>query len=262
MNKITCKFCGTNTSHTKSHYFTRVSHSEYSVSDYLLMFFKTPYLYKDIKDEISSGEEYSYILYPPFTSAEHGSKSVGFVNDWIFFGGLKAKEIIEEFGIPFCEPFKIDDYSIIEPYINRIETELKFKNKCYESEISALAEQMLIDLGRQFDYKNRNVHPAFAAIFNARTYMLNHIEEKISVKELAERANYSVSRFCVLYNEFFSVTPVEDLLNARIQKAVSLLKYDKTSITEIAERCGFSSIHYFSRKFKEKTGVSPSEYSK
>ena len=105
-------------------------------------------------------------------------------------------------------------------------------------------------------------HPIWIELEPTRTYMLNHIEEKISVKELAERANYSVSRFCVLYNEFFSVTPVEDLLNARIQKAVSLLKYDKTSITEIAERCGFSSIHYFSRKFKEKTGVSPSEYSK
>jgi AraC-like DNA-binding protein len=31
---------------------------------------------------------------------------------------------------------------------------------------------------------------------------------------------------------------------------------------EVAQLCGFSSIHYFSRKFKKKTGVSPSEYNK
>ena len=33
-------------------------------------------------------------------------------------------------------------------------------------------------------------------------------------------------------------------------------------ITEIAEKLGFSSVHYFSRLFKKSTGVSPSDYSR
>ena len=52
------------------------------------------------------------------------------------------------------------------------------------------------------------------------------------------------------------------LLNARIEKAICLLKYNQTSITETAALCGFTSLHYFSRKFKEKTGAPPSAYLK
>lgn len=259
MSIINCKFCGTNTPHTDKHYFTRIPHDEYSVSDYLLMFFKTPFLYKN-PHELMTSEAYHYIIYPPYTSAEHGSYKVGFVNDWIFFNGDIAKSIIDNFKLPLCTPFRIGNHSIIEPYINKVEEELKFKYTCSEEKISAVITDMLINVGRQYEFAGKNTHPAFEAINNARIYMLNHLEEKISIKELAERSNYSVSRFCVLYNSFFSNTPVEDLLNARIEKAISLLTYNHTSITETAELCGFSSIHYFSRKFKEKTGVPPSNY--
>ena len=261
MSIITCKFCGTNTPHTSKHYFTRIPHDEYSVEDYLLMYFKTPFLYKNL-DRLETCEAYHYILYPPFTSAEHGNYKVGFVNDWVFFDGDSAKKIIERFKLPLCTPFRIDNHSIIEPYINKIESELKLRYSCYEDQISASVTEMLINVGRQYEYTEKNTHPAFSAVNSARTYMLNHIEDNISVKDLAERSNYSVSRFCVLYREFFSKTPLEDLLCARIDKAISLLKYSHVSITEASEKCGFSSIHYFSRKFKEKTGVSPSYYLK
>lgn len=259
MSIINCKFCGTNTPHTNKHYFTRIPHDEYSVKDYLLMYFKTPFLYKD-PDTLKTCDAYHYILYPPHTSAEHGSYKVGFVNDWVFFDGKSAKEIIERFNLPFCTPFYIDKYSIIEPYINKIEAELKLKNNCYKHQISALVTEMLVNVGRQYEYSAQKTHTAFSVINNARIYMLNHIENDISIQDLAKRYNYSVSRFCVLYKKFFSSTPAEDLIKARIEKAITLLKYQNTSITETAELCGFSSIHYFSRKFKEKTGVSPSYY--
>jgi len=256
---ITCNFCGTNTPHTDNHYFTRIPHDEYSVEDYLLMYFKTPFLYKD-PDTLKTSEAYHYILYPPFTSAEHGSYKVGFINDWIFFDGELAKKIINQFKLPLCTPFRTDNHSIIEPYINNIETELRFKYDCYKEQISSLVTEMLINVGRQYEFSKKNTHPAFMAINNARIYMLNHVEEEISIQELAERSNYSISRFCVLYKEFFSSTPTEDLNRARIEKAITLLKYNKTTITETAELCGFSTIHYFSRRFKEITGVAPSCY--
>ena len=259
MSIISSRFCGTNTPHTNKHYFTRIPHDEYSVQDYLLMYFKTPFLYKD-PYELKTCEAYHYILYPPFTSAEHGSYKVGFVNDWIFFDGGSAKELIEQFDLPLCTPFKIDNHSILEPYINKITTELKFKPRCYEDRISALVTEMLISVGRQYEYSSKITHTSFEAINNARTYMLNHVSDKICVAELAKLSNFSVSRFCFLYNQYFSSTPIEDLINARIEKAITLLKYQNTSINQIAEQCGFSSIHYFSRKFKEKTGVTPSSY--
>ena len=143
-----------------------------------------------------------------------------------------------------------------------METELKFKNNCYEIRISALITEMLIKLGRKYEFNNKNSHPAFSVIDSTRNFMLENIERKFSLKELADYSNYSVSQFCALYNNFFGSSPMDDLLSARIEKALSLLKYNNTSIAETASLCGFSSIHYFSRKFKERTGIAPSYYLK
>ena len=90
--------------------------------------------------------------------------------------------------------------------------------------------------------------------------MLRNCHKKINLAQLSDMTGYSESRFCVLYNSFFGTTPIDDLLNARIEKAKSMLSYSGMSVTEIAEKCGFSSVHYFSRKFKEITGDSPTKY--
>ena len=262
MSLISCKFCGVNTPHTTKFHFKRSSSSdEYSIKDYLLMYFKTPFSYSD--GEISrSAEAYQYILFPPDSKAEHASLDVGFVNDWIFFSGKDAKKIIEDFKLPISTPFKIDEDSIIEPFIKRIEAELKFKYSSYESKVSALVTEMLVELGRRYEYSSKKTHTAYEAVNNARNYMLSHVSDKISTQDLAKYSNYSISRFCYLYNFFFGSAPMDDLINARIERAITLLKYQNATITETAELCGFSSIHYFSRKFKEKTGVSPSYYLK
>lgn len=134
------------------------------------------------------------------------------------------------------------------------------KHTCYQNKISALVSDMLVNLGRQYEFSHLDVHPAFSAINKTRSYMLENVDKKLTLKELSKHALYSESRFSILYNRFFKSSPIEDLLTARIEKAESLLEYSSYSITQIAELCGFSSIHHFSKTFKERTGISPSEY--
>lgn len=248
----------TNTRHDEKIFYTGFLENN---EEYLLMFFKTAFVYRR-GDKLVPGEKNHYILFPPDSVSEHGSCDEGFVNDWIFFRGNDVKELVDKLNIPLATPFYIGDHSIIETYIKKIAMERTAHDICCEERISLLLVDMLIELGRQYGRVLQTHHSAFGVINDARMYMLNHIEDDISVQNLALRFNYSVSRFCVLYDKFFHITPIEDLLNARIEKAISLLKYGNTSITEIAELCGFSSIHYFSRKFKEKTGVAPSRYLK
>lgn len=255
MNPIRVKYCGTDTVHAKDHYYVRSENED----SYLLMFFKTPFAYK--KDgKLLTEEKYHYLLNPPYTPAEHGSYRKGFVNDWIFFKGQAAEEILKAFALPQGIPFYIDDNSVIYPYIRKIMLEQSAKPPMYETRISTLIADMLIHLGRQYMLTEKNTHPAFSVINEARNYMLNNFENRVSVRELAVRANYSESRFSTLYSRFFGNSPIEDLLTLRIEKAVSLLVYSQTSVTETAKLCGFSSVHYFSRKFKARMGVSPSSY--
>lgn len=53
---------------------------------------------------------------------------------------------------------------------------------------------------------------------------------------------------------------LEDLLRHRLQLAKSLLRLKTYQVGEVAQLCGFSSLHYFSEFFKKRTGRSPSAY--
>ena len=55
---------------------------------------------------------------------------------------------------------------------------------------------------------------------------------------------------------------LNEVKDAKSPKAKQMIKNSTYSISEISRMCGFSSIHYFSRKFKEKYGVTPTSYAK
>lgn len=255
MNLIDCKFCGINTRHPEDYRYERTEKS----GEFLLMFFRSPFIYTSGKRALKS-TGHCYILFPPFSPAGHGSYGVPMANDWIYFSGDWAEDIVRKFSLPYETPFYLGDNSIISPYISKIESELSSHMPGAEDEISSTIASMLINLGRQYTLRKADTHSAFDSISLARSYMLGHLDSKITLEHLAGISGYSVNRFCVLYNKFFSSSPIDDLLCARIEKAESLLKYNRLSVSVVAKKCGFSSVSYFSRKFKEKNGVSPRQF--
>ena len=58
------------------------------------------------------------------------------------------------------------------------------------------------------------------------------------------------------------MTVMDYVLKTRIMMAKELLSNGLTSVTEISEACGFSSISYFSQAFKNLTGTTPLKYRK
>ena len=258
MSLIICNGSGIATSHDKGFWFARGKYE----TNFFIMFFKTPFVYNN-GTIIEKSDKNHYIIFSPENNAYHsddGSTDMGFMNDWLFAKGKVCADVIEKSGLPVNKAFYLDRFDILEKYIHRINNEQVVKDKCYEYKISSLISDMLIDMGRMWELTEKNNHPAYAEINNVRNYMLRNCHEKINLAQLSDMTGYSESRFCVLYNSFFGATPIDDLLNARIEKAKSLLAYGSTSVTEIAEKCGFSSVHYFSRKFKEIVGVSPTQY--
>ena len=58
------------------------------------------------------------------------------------------------------------------------------------------------------------------------------------------------------------MTVMEYILKTRIVMAQGMLRKERLSVTEISNRCGFSSISYFSRVFRQDTGMTPLQYKK
>jgi AraC-like DNA-binding protein len=82
----------------------------------------------------------------------------------------------------------------------------------------------------------------------------------VSVDSLAQGMRLSTSHFRRLFRETHGQSPRAVHRNARIQKARELLIYSDLTVSEIAFQLGFSTVHNFSRAFKQVMGVSPTEY--
>ena len=90
----------------------------------------------------------------------------------------------------------------------------------------------------------------------------NYTTNDISNGLLAKLCNISEVHFRKLFNDEFDKSPKQYILDMRIQRAKQLLSDGVFKINAVSEECGFSSQYHFSRIFKQKTGMNPSEYNK
>jgi AraC-like DNA-binding protein len=86
--------------------------------------------------------------------------------------------------------------------------------------------------------------------------------EDISLDMLANKANYSKYHFSREFNTTVGISISQYIQERRFTYAVQMLNENKKSITEIASDCGFNSLAYFSKKFKEKFEFTPKQYIK
>ena len=90
----------------------------------------------------------------------------------------------------------------------------------------------------------------------------NYTDPLLTNTLLAEKAGISEIYFRKLFRERFGMTPKQYVLDMRIKKARQLLNENSFSVTEIAEKCGFSSVYHFCRAFKDSVGATPTEYAR
>lgn len=102
----------------------------------------------------------------------------------------------------------------------------------------------------------------FDNIQTAVEYINRHITEDIRIDQICAACYLSKYHFCRLFKEKIGLTVMQYILKTRVTMAKELLCEADLSVTEISESCGFSSISYFSRAFKNETGVSPLQYKK
>ncbi|TXF84377.1 AraC family transcriptional regulator [Neolewinella aurantiaca] len=104
--------------------------------------------------------------------------------------------------------------------------------------------------------KHRESNPITAAV----SYILNHLDDHLTVERLSRLACMSASGFHNAFKNEMGVTPVEFVNSERIKLGVSLLRRGNCSVQEVAVRCGFNSASYFTRVFKQRLGVNPTSF--
>lgn len=110
------------------------------------------------------------------------------------------------------------------------------------------------------------IHPSVGVRqdgMNAVTdYMMRNIHRALTIQEMSGELGMSASSLKRLVQEACRKSPAAYFADLKIEEAKRLLRYSDMNMTEIAGRLGFSSVHYFSRVFKQKCSETPSEYRK
>lgn len=111
-------------------------------------------------------------------------------------------------------------------------------------------------------FKQNINYDKFRKVEKVSEYILNHYAEPIKLKDLSSYIGLSPSYLQVIFKEITGTSPIDYLINVRINKAKELFKDGISNIAEVADAVGFNDPFYFSRTFKKLEGISPSEYYK
>lgn len=96
-------------------------------------------------------------------------------------------------------------------------------------------------------------------IFEIANYIQQHPGSAHTIEKLADRANLSERYLSQKFKEITGHTLKSYIIYARIRRAEHLLHFTGMTVTEVAEVLGYNDLHFFSRQFKQYTGMNPSE---
>lgn len=97
------------------------------------------------------------------------------------------------------------------------------------------------------------------AVRSAVRLMQRHVEDTISIAEIAEKVGMSPRQLERLFLRYLQTSPARYYLSLRIDRARELLLYSDRPVLEVAIAAGFTSTSHFAHWFKKLQGVRPSQ---
>ncbi len=154
-------------------------------------------------------------------------------------------------------------YDIVS-YYETIKAEQIEKNSFYSSIIKAETLKLLVNILRFEPLGKEEISdPSEYGNYKQILSELQRDFASITFEEACSRYNYSPSHFSRLMVKLTGTSFTKYINILRISNAVDLLQNDnEISVSDVAERCGFSTLRSFNRCFKELTGYPPTEIPK
>lgn len=202
-----------------------------------------------------------YIFYHKHETIHYTAyESEPFVHDFFRFDMIESE--LKYFNIPTATLFTM-------PFSEKLESLLKILTQEYftpsEQRVESLhltgllflvsASEHLSQSGLRFQQGiNR------PTLLDIRFDIYHYPQQLWTVETMAKRAMMSVSYFQHIYKETFGVSPINDVIQARITMAENLLLFSNKKESEIAQLCGYNNVEHFVRQFRKCKGITPSRF--
>lgn len=171
-------------------------------------------------------------------------------------GDVFLKEVVGLSDNCTFAPLIYDD--ALSVHLNNCFREFKEKSNGYELAVKANILNALSVIYRLSDDSQPKTDDTY--IKQAIKFIRKNFTEDISLDDIANAVGLSKSYFMHKFKTYTGCTANEFLRHTRCSHAKHLLTQSDASISEIATRCGFSDISYFTKVFKKEIGHLPSKY--
>jgi AraC-like DNA-binding protein len=190
----------------------------------------------------------TYMIIPP--SWLHDERQYEDTN--VIFVGFSLSEIY----LPHLQEgiFQDDESSSrILPLLLQMQLEMRDKNAYYTIKLNLLIIEIIVEHLRSTTINTLSDNN----LLYARKFIDENYNQKLTVEEMANMVGYSYHHFRHLFKKHFSVSPIQYVINKRLEKARRLLRYTELSISTITLECGFSNDAQFCTIFKREVGETP-----
>ncbi len=129
---------------------------------------------------------------------------------------------------------------------------------CSQTRLCANVQEILCCIIQEAYHRSLSLKEGYAD--QALVYMENHFSSFLTNDDIANAVGISSSHLRLLFKKHYGVSLRQKLNEIRVRRAKELLSSGMFTIAEVAHACGFQNEYYFSRVFKQQTGISPGKY--
>lgn len=207
----------------------------------------------------------SYIILSPNTPCYYKALEDVYCDDWFHFG-MDESDIkrLNDLGIKLDEPVYLGNIEELSHIILNITYEHYSADKYNEQAKNSYTELLLIKLSRLILSRSKAQRSSATDMRSSLIYLRRMIydepDKSMNVSEMAKLVGMSRSGLQHNYKRIFGVSIISDVISGRIEQAKRRLSGSSLSIAEISRMCGYKSEYSFMTQFKERTGLTPTEY--
>lgn len=161
-------------------------------------------------------------------------------------------------------PYTPKIYALMKSIVQESSTALPYMDSLMECLVAELIIRLL-----QADHTSPAV-PANLTRQNYRdelfekviAFVESKMYEPLTIADICQHFSLSRSSVQLLFKNTVNQSPKKYISDMKLERSCQMLRENKYTVSEIALKLGYSSIHYFSNAFNQKYHVSPSEYAK
>lgn len=194
------------------------------------------------------GGKHEWLLDNPF-SEEGARLQINFFTD-LNFPNAEIKSLLDGFSAQIAYG-KNPQQTLLDESFYHLMERLVFMQNQVRSEIKQIPSA-----------KRATREELYRRVKRARDFIRANYNEELKIESIASVACLSPFHFLRSYKAAFDITPHQEMLNARLEKAVRLMSKEKNNFTlgRIATDSGFQNLSSFSKAFLQTFKVSPSKF--